>query len=244
MGSSPDLGEAMRRLGEILSGTEARLVASSLDEGESFGSALSVLRAEQRAEVSAVAVTHGLRARREVLVAALWAIEGAKSQVTSVDAIWTMPGHLAQSGALTGSLVDLVRSARRSVVASTFNFQETSGMWSELQAAATRDGVIVTVYIDADAAGNGYGPSAREISANVSPGEVYATKPFDGKNVRNHAKFVSVDHRFVVVTSANMSWSAENANVELGVRVDDAGFAERLERQLRAAASDLYRRIE
>nr|WP_297080804.1 DISARM system phospholipase D-like protein DrmC [uncultured Demequina sp.] len=233
----------MRRLGETLSGTEARLVASSLDADESFGSALSVLGAEQRAEVSALAVTHGLRARREVLVAALWAIEGAKSQVTSVDAIWTMPGHLAQSGALTGSLVDLVRSARHSVVASTFNFQESSGMWDELQAAASRDGVLVTVYVDAEAAGSGYGPNARQIAETLAPGKIYATKPFDGRAVRNHAKFISVDHRFVVVTSANMSWSAENANVELGVRVNDSAFSERLERQMREARGSLYSQV-
>lgn len=244
MGSSPDFADAMRRLGVILSGTEARLVASSMEAGDSFGSALSSLGAEQRAEVRDLVATHRLREQRDLFIAALRAIEGAKSRTTSVEAIWTMPGHLAQSGALTGSLVDLVRKARRSVVASTFNFQESSGMWEELRAAASRDGLSLTVYIDAEAASNGYGPSAVDIAGKLAPGTVFVTKPFGGKKVRNHAKFVSIDHRFVVVTSANMSWSAENANIELGVKIDDEGFAERLERQLREAEEQVYSRVE
>ncbi len=39
---------------------------------------------------------------------------------------------------------------------------------------------------------------------------VLRTEQFDGHPTRKHSKFISVDHRFVLVTSANFSWSAEN----------------------------------
>lgn len=199
-----------------------------------------MLPAELRKEVSDLVTGGDLRAKRDLLVAVLRAVEGARSQIGTIDAIWTMPGHLSQSGALTGSVLELVRSARRSVVASTFNLQQSSGMWVELREAAGRDGMSVSVYIDTAAAEGGYGPNAETIAAHLAPAKVFRTATFGGKQVRNHAKFVVVDHRFVVVTSANMSWSAENVNVELGVRVDDAGFAERIERQMRDAQGEIY----
>lgn len=72
---------------------------------------------------------------------------------------------------------------------------------------------------------------------------VLGTGAFDGKAVRNHAKFVSIDHRWVVITSANFSWSAEYGNVELGVVIDDLNLADRIEREMRDAEDVIYQRI-
>ena len=52
---------------------------------------------------------------------------------TGIDLLWTMPGHLAQSGPLTASVPYLVDNARNSITCSTFNFQRSSGMWEALQ---------------------------------------------------------------------------------------------------------------
>ena len=69
------------------------------------------------------------------------------------------------------------------------------------------------------------------------------TTTFDGGPVHNHAKFLAIDHRFVLVTSANFSWSAEHGNVELGVRVDDTNLAEAVETEMRRAEDALYERV-
>ncbi len=69
------------------------------------------------------------------------------------------------------------------------------------------------------------------------------TKEFDGSLVRNHAKFLAIDHRFLLVTSANFSWSAEHGNVEFGVRIDNANLTETVEREMRRAEDVLYERI-
>ncbi len=69
------------------------------------------------------------------------------------------------------------------------------------------------------------------------------TKQFDGADVRNHAKFLAIDHRFLLVTSANYSWSAEHGNVEFGVLIDDRNLTEAVERELRDAEPLLYERV-
>ena len=66
------------------------------------------------------------------------------------------------------------------------------------------------------------------------------TQPLDGRPVRNHAKFLAIDHRFLLVTSANFSWSAEHGNVEFGVLIDNRNLTESVERELRNVEDALF----
>ena len=60
----------------------------------------------------------------------------------------------------------------------------------------------------------------------------------------NHAKFLVVDHQILVVTSANLSLSAEERNVELGLRIDDPLLARAVEDQMRALEDvGIYERV-
>ena len=224
----------------LLSGTEARLIAEALEAGDSLSSALSGLDGARRGEAKALLGVAGLAKDRAALVAVLRAIEGARALTQSVETLWTMPGHVAQSSGLTTSVARLIEGARTSVICSTFNFQTTSLLWHGLKDAAHRPGVSVRVYVDAHATSGDKGPRAEEIAAWLSPAVVFRTSTFDGKPVRNHAKFVAVDHRWIVVTSANFSWSAEYGNVELGVLVDDPDLTDGVEREMRAAEELLY----
>ena len=62
--------------------------------------------------------------------------------------------------------------------------------------------------------------------------------------MRNHAKFLVVDHQILVVTSANLSYSAEERNVELGLRIDDPLLARTVEDQMRALEDiGIYERV-
>ena len=181
------------------------------------------------------------------MVAVLRAIEGARSAPTTMDPLWTMPGHLAQHGRLTHSVTYLVDNARYSVICSTFNFQRSSGLWKALRRAAQRPEISMKVYVDTRrgrrrwsavlVADDGRGRGA------FSPAMVLRTKAFDGRQVRNHSKFISIDHRFLLVTSANFSWSAENANLEFGVLVDNSNLAESVERELREAEDLVFERV-
>jgi phosphatidylserine/phosphatidylglycerophosphate/cardiolipin synthase-like enzyme len=155
-----------------------------------------------------------------------------------------MPGHLAQTGPLTSSVTHLVDNARESVTCSTFNFQRTSGLWTALEQAAGRPEIAVRVYLDAAAADQSTrSPTTAEVAAHLRGGIVLRTKAFDGGQVRNHAKFLAVDHRFLLVTSANFSWSAEYRNIEFGVFIDNPNLTEAVERELLRMEDVLYERV-
>lgn len=233
----------MRALGAFLTSGEGDAVAARLSAGESFTSAVSAIDSSRRPEAAELIGAAGLRHAPEVLIAVLRGIAGARSGETGVGTLWTMPGHLAQTSPLTTSLTRLVAGARVSVICSTYNFQETSGLWLALREAAARPEVAVRVYIDAQASNGASGPDAATIAQNLRPGVVLRTREYQGKPVRNHAKFVCVDHRFLVVTSANFSWSAEYGNVELGVAIDDPNVADSVERELRSVERTIYEQV-
>jgi phosphatidylserine/phosphatidylglycerophosphate/cardiolipin synthase-like enzyme len=223
-------------LGEFLTGTEAKQIADRLCDGDTLTAALRVVdsgrRLEARSHLSAVDSGH--------LIGILRAIEGARSARTRIDPLWTMPGHLARNGRLHSSVTHLVESARHSVVCSTYNFQRSSGLWTALGAAAQRPDLTIRVYMDTRAASS---PTAKEVAAHLRPGVVLRTKAFDGRLARNHSKFVCIDHRFLLVTSANFSWSAENANFELGLLIDNRNLAEAVELAMRDAEEYVFERV-
>lgn len=234
--SRPD---AARRLGVLLTGTEAREVADRLADGDSLTAALRAVAAGNRTEAR-TALTALVGPDLGAAVVLLRAVEGARSVVTAAEPMWTMPGSMAGGGPLHSSVAGLVAGARRSVTCSTFNFQRTSALWTALAGAAQRPDVAVRVYLDTKAATAPGAPSAAEVAAHLHPGVVLRTALFDGSPVRNHAKFLAVDHRFLLVTSANFSWSAEYRNVELGVLLDDPNLTDAVEAQLRSVEQSLY----
>ena len=167
-------------------------------------------------------------------------MEGARSVVTTTEPVWTMPGAHGGRRAAAQLVARLVAGARRSVTCSTFNFQRSSGLWSALAAAARHPDIAVRVYVDTKAATATGTPTAVEMAAHLHPGVVLQTSTFDGAPVRNHAKFLAVDHRFLLVTSANFSWSAEFRNIELGVLLDDPNLTDAVESGLRSVEQALY----
>ena len=84
-----------------------------------------------------------------------------------------------------------------------------------------------------------FGANTSQVAEHLRPGTVLRTKEFDGGHVRNHAKFLAIDHRFLLVTSA----SAEHGNVEFGVFADDRNLTEAVEREMLDAEDLLYERV-
>jgi phosphatidylserine/phosphatidylglycerophosphate/cardiolipin synthase-like enzyme len=99
------------------------------------------------------------------------------------------------------------------------------------------------VYLDTNAADKNkkpWSPTTAEVAAHLHPATVLRSKRFGGVPTRNHAKFISIDHRFLLVTSANFSRSAETGNLELGVRIDNANLAEAIEHEMRQAEDSVF----
>jgi hypothetical protein len=237
-GTSIDAGAA-RRLGELLSGTEARDVADRLDDGDTLTVALKPVAAGHRAAIRSLLEPGTTRAQ----IAVLRAVEGARSTPTAIRPLWTMPGNLARNGPLTSSVSHLVDGARQSITCSTFNFQRSSGLWTSLRRAAQRPGLALRIYLDTMAADQRQSPRApttSDVAEHLWPAKVMRTKEFGRGPVRNHAKFIAIDHRFMLVTSANLSWSAEYGNVELGLLIDDRSLTEAVEGEMLDVEELLY----
>jgi phosphatidylserine/phosphatidylglycerophosphate/cardiolipin synthase-like enzyme len=245
--ATPDREGALRRLGAYLTRTEAGELAGRLGAGATLTAALRAVAVGRRNEVRELFGACGLTGgETSHAVAVLHAVEGAHSTVRAVDPIWTMPGHTAQEGPLTSSVIHLVDSARYAVTCSTYNFQRSSGLWTALRRAAMREEVQLRVYVDTHAADGGpaWSPGTSELADHLRPGVVLRTRGIGSTTVRNHAKFLAVDHRFLLVTSANFSWSAEHANIELGVLLDNPALAESVERQMRSAETSCYEHVQ
>jgi hypothetical protein len=237
---------AAGQLGLFLTRTEAREIASHLSDGDTVTAALRVVAPDRRAEVRVLLEAVGACSDHGAVIAVLRAIEGARSAPTTVDPLWTMPGHLAQHGRLTHSVTYLVDGARHSIICSTFNFQRSSGLWKALRQAAQRPEINMRIYLDTNAADKKqrpWSPTTTEVAAHLRPATVLRTKQFDGRPTRNHSKFISIDHRFLLVTSANFSWSAENGNLELGVLIDNANLAEAVEHEMRQVEDFVFERV-
>lgn len=244
--SSSDRAAAIREVGRLLTRTEASDLAAALEDGEGLSSALTLLPSMRRTQVESAIGATGMGRDQSMIAAVLRGIEGARSDLGRIEPLWTMPGHVAQTGPLTTRIPTLIERARSSVVCSTFNFQTSSALWTALRDAAQRPGVNVRVYLDTAATRPKTGwtpPTPAEIAAHLAPGVVLRTKKFHDQLVRNHAKFLAVDHRFLLVTSANFSASAETRNVEFGVQIDNANLTESVERELRGAEQLLYRKV-
>src|SRR5690606_21523829 len=123
--SSNEDRNAAAELGRILIGSEAKDIADRLADGQPLRVALRVLASQRRAAVRSLAERIGA----DRLLPLLDAVGAARAQTGRLEAVWTMPGPLAQSGPLTTSLVHHIEGARQSVTCSTFNFQRSSGLW-------------------------------------------------------------------------------------------------------------------
>ncbi len=233
-----------RDLGALLTGTEAKQLADRLDAGDTITRALSVVGAGRRLSVSGLLENAGLGSNeRSTTIHFLRGIEGAHSHPTTITPVWTAPNNLAQHGQLTATIEHFVRAAHESVVCSTFNFQRSSMQWTVLREVAIRPEVDVRVYVDGNAASHRSTntPTISEIATELSGASVFRTDPNGG--VRNHAKFIAIDHQYVIVTSANFSYSAEHRNVELGLLLESPLLTQSIERQMRSMELDVYRLV-
>lgn len=234
--------DAAGQLGSLLTGTEARQVADRLADGDTVTVALRPVATGRRPRVRQLLESLPEPARMLVLRA----IAGARATPSTTRPLWTFPGHLAEHGALISSVGHLVDEARYSVTCSTFNFQRSSGLWTALHRAARRPGMALRLYLDTAAADTDprpWRPTTAEVAEHLWPAVVLRTRGRDAPLPRNHAKFLAIDHRFLVATSANFSASAERANVEFGLLVDDRTLTETVERQMRDVEEHLYEQV-
>ncbi len=223
-------------LGRFLTAREARGLAVLLAAGQHTSGALREVNGARREDAKRLLAEAGLgHADVHRSIAVLHAIAGAKTLQYDLTPVWTMPGNEAKVGHLTGEFHRLVKAARQSVICATYNFEVTSKMWTVLKEAAEQPGVVVTVYVDGDKA------NAEKVKAHVPGAIIYrSATTHDGNQIVSHAKFIIIDRSVVLLTSANFSFSAENRNIELGLRIHDPALAESIESTMTSKHGSLY----
>jgi len=223
-------------LGDFLTAAEARLMAAILDSGQNMNKALNEVNVSRRSEAKSLITAAGLSHHNlQLSVALLQAIAGAKGTQMQLTPVWTMPGNEAAVGHLTGQFHKLVEGARVSVTAATYNFSSNSKMWKVLREASDRPGMRITVYVDRVKA------DAIKIKKRMPNASIYRSGRLpNGDPITSHAKFIIIDHAVMLLTSANFSYNAENANIEFGLRINDPALAESVEEQMFSKRGVLY----
>lgn len=244
--------EAATALGRLLTATEARRVADGLAKGRPVSSAVQGVDPRRRTAVEracrAVAADGGPAGLRLVLRS----LASSLDRDADVLPMWTIPGNIHAAGGVTTQLVEHVHGARASVICSSFNLQRSSSLLGAPAAIDPDSGIDVHVFVDTAAAeGRQTVRGRRTPSTALSPKQlvellpgahVWQTRAFRGRLIRNHAKFVAIDHQKLVVTSANMSRSAERHNVELGLIITDRLLTQQVESALFGFRDVVYRR--
>lgn len=223
-------------LGGFLTATEAERLALQFEIGTPVSVAIREITISRREQARELLAASGVGfSDRDCSVSVLRAITGAKSVLRELTPVWTMPGNEANTGHLTSEFHRIIGGARQSVTAASYNFQDTSQMWTALKLASEQRDVVVTVYVDAKAA------NSAAVKAQLPHATVYRSASLPNrKQIVSHAKFIVVDHDIVLTTSANFSYSAENRNVEFGLLIRDSALARSIESTMSSKHGSLY----
>jgi len=179
--------------------TSAKLLESP--EGRRLVGALD----EQPPSVLALAALRALAAQRD-------AMEG---QALELELVATMPGFRSSVAQDTGpAVLALVQGAQRQLIVVGYEFTNRA-FENELHRASDR-GVEIVVITDR---GSKHGPRLlREWPTHLSLPRVYQERASDVNHMaKMHGKALLADGNRLFISSANFTWLAVNANIELGV---------------------------
>jgi phosphatidylserine/phosphatidylglycerophosphate/cardiolipin synthase-like enzyme len=160
------------------------------------------------------------------------------------ELVWTGPETRVSAARDTAVVVrELFSKARQSVLLAGFAFTDGKCIFAPLHEAMRDRGVQARLFLHLnDLSGCGPDESARIgtqrfLAENWPFGDPIPAIYYDprtvsaGSSVNLHAKCVVVDERWTLIGSANFTHNAQARNIEVGVLIDDPGFAQDLVRQ-------------
>ncbi len=215
-----------------------------------------VLTAEALAKAHIGALTQGLLGLVGVPVATVVRVleavreERLRPPSTKVSLVWTGP-ETRGSGARDTAVVvrEMFAAAGRHVLIAGYSFERGESILAPLHAAMRDRGVLVEMFVhlreatsvQADPEGYLRTQAAAWRTAYWPFGAPVPTLYVDpraatpGSYASLHAKCIVVDGVRALVGSANFTDRAQSRNIEAGVLVEDARFAEELARQFHEA---------
>ncbi len=141
--------------------------------------------------------------------------DGLEGQALELELVATMPGFRSSVAQDTGpAVLALVQGAQRQVIVVGYEF--TNKLFEHELHSASERGVEIVVITDR---GSRHGPRLlREWPAHLSLPRVYQERVSDVSHMaKMHGKALLADGNRLFISSANFTWLAVNANIELGV---------------------------
>lgn len=222
---------AAGKLGVLLSADEASWIAAELRQRRLAHLAAKRAFTHHRQEVK-VLLSQLLLERDDVDVAAA-VLDGIASvpRPDPLEAVWTSPSVPGVEGRTTLAVAELVNEAHATVYAATFSASWGSAYVTTLANAVVR-GVKVTVIVDRKMQKD----TGDKLVAQLPGARLWTYALTDDSTYppRQHAKFVVVDERTALVTSANFSDAASKRNLECGLLTRDASVARGIKTHLDA----------
>jgi hypothetical protein len=184
------------------------------------------------------------------LVAALLC-ERQAHPAAKLDLVWTGGEAKTAYSRPTAAVVrELFESAERHVLVAGYSFDHGSEILGPLHHAMQARNVAVELYLHIERARR-TGEVEKHIDREVAsffaanwrfgpphPQVYIAPRCIEPRSTESlHAKCVVVDERMAVIGSANFTDRGQARNVEVGARIEDAGFARALVAQFRAATN-------
>jgi len=177
--------------------------------------------------------------------------ERAARPLAHIELVWTGGEAKTAYARPTASVVrELFERAERHVLIAGYSFDHGASILAPLYARMLARGVAVDLYLhvararaDQDLAQHREHEVATFFAANWPfgaplPSVYVAPRTIDPTLQESlHAKCVVVDERVALLGSANFTDRGLSRNIEVGARIEDAGFAQALVAQFRAATS-------
>jgi phosphatidylserine/phosphatidylglycerophosphate/cardiolipin synthase-like enzyme len=222
------MSPAIARLGELLSGEEAKAVAAALRQSGLPHLAAKRCYPARRSEVRQL-LSQLFGDGNDVLqVAAVLEGIAAVPQAERPVVVWTSPSVPGSDGHTTLAALDMINGANAFIYAATYSAGKGSPHLLALRNALDR-GVSVTVVVDTKQRPD----AAALIADELKDARVWTlAEPEDGHWAIQHAKLITVDDRTSFVTSANFSAVAALRSLECGMMTNDVLIATGLREQL------------
>ena len=185
--------------------------------------------------------------------------ERAAHPPARVELVWTGGEGKTAYARPTASVVrELFEHAERHVLVAGYSFYHGASILAPLHERMATKGVAVDLYLHIDRAQHGSNLDdhlEHEVATffatnwpfgNPQPTLYVAPRTIDPTLYESlHAKCVVGDERVALLGSANFTDRGQSRNVEVGARIEDAGFAHALAAQFRAATSaGVFRGVE
>jgi len=193
--------------------------------------------------ITAVLAGHGKAACVAILEVILAERENPRP---TPELVWTGPeGATATARDTVVVLRALFESARENVVLAGYSFDHARDVLAALHDSMVKHGVVSTFFVDIPQIERGVAVDAHLqkhlggfFATNWPFGEPRPRLYYDVRSISPgppwsslHAKCVVVDGARAFVSSANFTQRAQERNIEVGVLIDDAGFAGSLANQ-------------